>query len=74
MRCERCGEHEATVNLTMVRDGAVTQEHLCEACARGGADGPASPERVARWELPMARWAALVEQDVEHLRAQRHAS
>lgn len=38
MLCERCAQREATINLTMVRGGAVTQEHLCVACghARDG--------------------------------------
>ncbi|MDZ7630945.1 MAG: hypothetical protein U5K74_06215 [Gemmatimonadaceae bacterium] len=34
MVCDTCRERDAVVHLTQVVDGAVTQVHLCEACAR----------------------------------------
>jgi protein arginine kinase activator len=45
MICEICKEHEATVHLTQVVDGAIKKLHLCEECAaKSGFDvhGPIS--------------------------------
>ena len=45
MICEMCKEHEATVHLTQVIDGAIKKLHLCEECAaKSGFDvqGPIS--------------------------------
>ena len=45
MTCEICKEHEATVHLTQVVDGAIRKLHLCEECAaKSGFDvhGPIS--------------------------------
>ena len=33
MLCENCRENDAVVNLTTIKDNAVTQQHLCERCA-----------------------------------------
>jgi lipoprotein-releasing system ATP-binding protein len=33
MLCENCKERDAVVNLTKIKEGAVTQLHLCEKCA-----------------------------------------
>ncbi len=33
MRCERCGEHEATVRITRIQDGEKEEMHLCGDCA-----------------------------------------
>jgi protein arginine kinase activator len=45
MICEICKEHDASVHLTQVIDGAVKKMHLCEQCAaKSGVDvnGPLS--------------------------------
>ena len=42
MRCEQCGEREATVNLASVVDGVVGQEHLCRTCMDGRFGAPPS--------------------------------
>lgn len=34
MRCENCGQREATVHQTMITNGQRTETHLCEVCAR----------------------------------------
>ena len=34
MLCDNCKERDAVVHLTRIVDNAVTQLHLCEACAR----------------------------------------
>jgi len=33
MVCEHCKERDAVVNLTKIKDNAVTHQHLCERCA-----------------------------------------
>jgi protein arginine kinase activator len=33
MVCENCKERDAVVNLTKIKDNAVTHQHLCERCA-----------------------------------------
>ncbi len=33
MRCERCGEHEATVRITRIQNGEKQEMHLCADCA-----------------------------------------
>lgn len=33
MLCEHCKERDAVVNLTKIKDNAVTHQHLCERCA-----------------------------------------
>jgi protein arginine kinase activator len=33
MVCENCKERDAVVNLTKIKDSAVTHQHLCERCA-----------------------------------------
>ncbi|MFO8059133.1 MAG: UvrB/UvrC motif-containing protein [Bacillota bacterium] len=33
MRCEHCGEREATVHITTIRDGKKMDLHLCSDCA-----------------------------------------
>ena len=33
MLCESCNEHEATIHLTQVIEGAIKKLHLCESCA-----------------------------------------
>ncbi|MFO7273884.1 MAG: UvrB/UvrC motif-containing protein [Bacillota bacterium] len=34
MRCERCGQREATVHQTVVTNGQKQESHLCVECAR----------------------------------------
>jgi len=34
MICDFCGKYEATVHLTEIIDGQMTELHLCEECAR----------------------------------------
>jgi len=34
MRCERCGEHEATIHVTDIQHGKPIEKHLCESCAQ----------------------------------------
>ena len=34
MKCERCGQNEATYFVRSNVNGRVTQSHLCPACAR----------------------------------------
>ena len=33
MRCEQCGEREATVHLTQLLNGEMNKLHLCQDCA-----------------------------------------
>lgn len=33
MRCEYCGEHDATVHLTQLLNGEMKKYHLCKECA-----------------------------------------
>lgn len=33
MLCERCGQNPATVHLTNISGGTVSEHHLCEKCA-----------------------------------------
>ena len=35
LRCEQCGEREATIHMTEIVDGEPTQRHLCEDCYNG---------------------------------------
>jgi len=34
MKCEKCKKQEATIHLSQTRNGATTEHHLCETCAR----------------------------------------
>ena len=38
MKCQSCGERDATHHETGIDDGQVTELHLCEECAREKAD------------------------------------
>jgi protein arginine kinase activator len=45
MLCDRCGEREAVIHLTQIKDNAVTTAHLCKQCASEEGvqvDGPAA--------------------------------
>jgi protein arginine kinase activator len=33
MLCDHCGEREATIHLTTIKDNSVQTTHLCESCA-----------------------------------------
>lgn len=33
MLCDTCGQNEAIIHLTHIKDNQVTTQHLCEACA-----------------------------------------
>ena len=46
MKCERCGQNEATYFVRSNVNGRVTQSHLCPACAR--ATGVAG--RTSLWD------------------------
>ena len=46
MLCENCRENDAVVNLTTIKDNAVTQQHLCERCAAAkGVETSVSPSK-----------------------------
>ncbi len=46
MLCENCRENDAVVNLTTIKDNAVTQQHLCEKCAAAkGVETSVSPAK-----------------------------
>lgn len=49
MRCERCGQHEATHHDLIVSGGEVEETHLCEECAKelGASTQPAGS--VSEW-------------------------
>ncbi|HRZ40868.1 MAG TPA: hypothetical protein P5246_07650, partial [Candidatus Omnitrophota bacterium] len=34
MRCDDCGKKKATVHLTELVDGQISELHLCEECAK----------------------------------------
>ena len=34
MKCQSCGENEATIHLTDITDEGKVERHLCEECAR----------------------------------------
>ncbi|MEW5701063.1 MAG: UvrB/UvrC motif-containing protein [Candidatus Zixiibacteriota bacterium] len=34
MKCENCGEREASVHFTQIRDNRKTEMHLCKECAK----------------------------------------
>jgi protein arginine kinase activator len=38
MKCDICGENEATIHLTEVVNDQVTKLHICEACAKQKSD------------------------------------
>ncbi|MBZ0173025.1 MAG: hypothetical protein K8E66_11630, partial [Phycisphaerales bacterium] len=49
MRCDRCGQHEATHHDLVVKGGDVRETHLCEGCAQeiGATTQPAGS--VSEW-------------------------
>ena len=34
MKCEHCGEHDASVHYTVIHNGVRTEKHLCAHCAQ----------------------------------------
>ena len=47
MLCELCQNHDATVHLTQVLEGAVKKMHLCEACAKESGVDLQNPVSIA---------------------------
>jgi protein-arginine kinase activator protein McsA len=33
MKCERCGQRDAEVRFTVIRDSVAATEHLCQVCS-----------------------------------------
>ncbi len=55
MKCERCGESDATVHWTESVTGVVIERHLCEACRRNELPGQLPEEEVLRFECRCGR-------------------
>ncbi|MBN1825915.1 MAG: UvrB/UvrC motif-containing protein [Candidatus Eisenbacteria bacterium] len=54
MKCDKCGEREASVHYTEIKDDQVREMHLCDQCASekgftvsGGAGGIGTPNLLA---------------------------
>ena len=51
MQCERCGNAEAIVHLTATAGNALTQRHLCRACAEAEGHHLPPPRDPAEWTV-----------------------
>lgn len=68
MRCERCGERDAEVHLTSIRNAEARTERLCQTCADSRI-GEGVPDDLKRqFAVLMGSCPPLTDEDLEAIR------